>query len=227
MTTDATTLLIQVRDELRDTREPFLVSDTQICRALTQAQNELARSALCFPSTRNLSYTVLANTEWVDIDPTLIRPRAIYVRGVSQTVEPITVAELQERLQTNEYGQTILPDWRTATGTFPQFVVTDIELLTWRLVPIPTIEVVLDVLGWVYPDPIELGGESPLPAHHADGLVHGASATLLAAPDIELFDPRKVEYHQMMWMDYLSKMRSDTKAHTRPSQPLRQRKGYW
>ena len=227
MTIEADTLLIQVRDELRDTREPFLVSDTQIYRALTAAQNTLARTALCFTSAGELSYTVAANKGWVDVAPEIIRPRHIQVRGTDHIVEPTISTEINDLLVSSDYGRLTTLNWRVETDTVPRFAVTDMAFNRWRLVPIPTTEITLDVEAWVYAPPIEAGGDSPLAAQTSEGLVHGAITLLLMMPDVDMYDGNKSEYHNMQWLTYLSLMQSDTKSHTRPSRLTRQRKGYW
>lgn len=227
MTIEAETLLIQVRDELRDTREPFLVSDSQIYRALTQAQNELARDALCFTQTRGLSYAVAADQAWVEVDESIIRPRSITLGVTGEQVEPVTVMELESVLAMPDYGVMTRPDWRTLTDRTPRYAVTDLENQAWRMVPIPTESVTLNVTAWYYPDPLESGGESPLSFHDSEALVHGAVMALLMLPDSELYDAKKAEHHQIMWVSCLSRIRADTKRHVRPSRYLQQQRGYW
>lgn len=137
-------LVAQLRLDLEDPELPGAGDDSdslwlnsELLHYIDEAQRRFAVETLCLPDSTNFETTVQAGTKWVDKEPSIIRIIQGWLTGANRPVRPISRIEIERGYPTDDYGEQIVGQWRTVTGR-PEFVVTDMDAVQNRLVPIPT-----------------------------------------------------------------------------------------
>jgi len=137
-------LIAQLRLDLEDPELPgsgddsdSLWLDAELLHYIDQAQRVFAMKTECLPDSRNYTSTIDDGTTWVDKDPSIVRIREGYLTTARRTITPVTKVDIDRGYMIDDYGIGTRSDWRVATGV-PEYVVTDLDAESDRLVPIPT-----------------------------------------------------------------------------------------
>lgn len=154
-------LVAQLRLDLEDPALPgtgatpesdSLWRDSELLHYISEAQKQFAIATECLPDSTNFTSSVKADSPWIERDPLIISIRSGYLRTAGRDIYPATRIDLERGYATDDYGVGIVSNWRSQTGV-PKLVVTDLDAVQNRLVPIPTES---DTIEWtVYRLPLE------------------------------------------------------------------------
>jgi hypothetical protein len=142
--------------------EDFLWSDEDVFSYMYEAQREFVRRTHILrkthpftPAITSISYTAPVGTPvnsdgFITFNPSIIRPlrvRATDASGNSYPVEILTAENLDAgyHSEDTDYGRIFTGDWPSRSGTRACFLVTDLQEDQWRLVPIPTLNLTLEL----------------------------------------------------------------------------------
>ena len=204
-------LISQARIKIDDLIEPYLVPDSDIVTALSNAQYDFALHTLCvYSATTTLN--LLASNAWVTRPTDIIFCRTI-VRSNGKQIRPATSAELDYGAWSDIVGGTAIrqPAWRALVGD-PRFVVTDLDTNKWRLVPIPIADEAVEVEMYTIPQPITLTHNPEIPEQYQSDLVIGAAVELYGSQNIEIYNPQVAAKWLEKWQRALdtARMQLDT-----------------
>ena len=150
-------LLAQLRLDLEDPELPgsgddsdSLWLDSELLHYLNEAQRRFAVQTLCLPDSTNYTSSVSDGTTWVDKDASIIRIIEGWLSTAQKKITPVNRVDIERGYETDDYGTRLSSAWRTATGT-PEFVVTDLDAIQNRLVPIATASDTIEWLVYRYP----------------------------------------------------------------------------
>lgn len=137
-------LVAQLRLDLEDPELPgagddsdSLWLDRELFHYINEAQRRFAVETMCLPDSTSFRSPATAGGKWIAKDPGIIRLIKGYLLTAKREVTPVSQIEIARGYPTDDYGTQIVGQWREATGR-PEFVVTDLDAVNNRLVPIPT-----------------------------------------------------------------------------------------
>lgn len=238
MPIDVTYLVETLREDLVDPELPggsgagsdedSLWSNTEFLRYLNEAQEEFCRRVDALPDASRFSSVVTADDPWVKVDERITKIRKGRLDTLKTNLIPITLKEIEEGVNANDYGSfTINTNWEERTGT-PQYVITDLEHGKGRLVPIPTAD---DVISWsVYRMPkVSLvdGGVLEIENKHRMGLLLYAKYKAYSKHDTETRQESKAEAFETKWDDFIGRADHETKKKRRRAQSMPIGGGYF
>ena len=173
------------REEIRDTKKPYLVSDTLAKRYANQAESQVARrSRLIVDSTTDgvaiVGYT--ANDPIVQIDPRIISIRRARLRSGSNPLLKRKVRDMDCELR----------GWDSSSNTSTPFViVVDYESNVLRLYPTPSADGELMMTVTVEPL-VEMESISDTPTiapRNHDGMINWMKFRAYSNNDLDLYSP--------------------------------------
>jgi hypothetical protein len=146
------------RSETSDKVEPFLWDDSDLFRYLNTALSRLARADYFYDTRTWKDLTVSANDALLEPENDVRRIIRI-TRARLQSPAPsrplfaMTVSEYEEGVYFEDYGLRPMASsgWEDTVG-IPRVILTDYDSHGLRLVPIPSVDVVVDL--WAYRMPL-------------------------------------------------------------------------
>ena len=151
-------LLAQLRLDLDDPELPgsgddsdSLWLDAELLHYIDEAQRRFAVDTECLPDSVTYSDTITDGDKWITKEANIIRIREGWLSTTQRPIKPVSKIDIDRGYITDDYGTQLTGQWRTATGT-PEFLITDIDAASNRLVPESNID---DTIEWsVYRLPI-------------------------------------------------------------------------
>lgn len=169
-----------------------LWSNTELFHYIDQAQREFARDTLCLVDASNFNaVTVTQDDAWVDIDPSIVEFKRIYLGSTGDRVEHLSLIDFEKGdMWHSDYGMNKLnSNWMQTSGT-PSIAITDMDIDKLRLYPIPTQADTLNMI--VYREPLEeiedASTDLEIPDRFRRALVWGAAVYAYGRDDVETFN---------------------------------------
>lgn len=135
---DVEEMVAMFRRDMDDKTEPYLWEEEELLELFEEAQDDFTEEVDLL--TEELALTFVANTPLVDYPRYVTRIRAMSAPS-GKDVNIVTSDEFLQGSLTDDYGlqvRSVNSQWRTATGSEPKAVITDIETNKLRAYPIPT-----------------------------------------------------------------------------------------
>lgn len=216
-----------IRDTLRDTVEPYLVSDDTLAASLDEIQRRFTEHTLCLTNASDYTLDVVEGTVWYDLDPRIIKVRRAYLVGAMRDVLPTTSEDVQRLTFVQDYGQAG-NDWRRRVGV-PELMITDLEQGKVRLTPTPQADDTMELEVYLYPAPVaDVDSPLSIPDRWRTALVPGVVAELYLKQDSELYDPKAAERFMQIWEMRLREALSAIERNTRgPGNVKMSKRGVW
>jgi len=213
-----------IRQRLDDRVEPYMVSDDAILHEINRVRREFAAELLPLSTTQSLFYS--ANNPLVLAPENLIKVRDLWASNLNK-VQITTLVELLPLL-TDDYGLQIAANWMALTG-MPRYAITDFQTGYFRLVPTPIEAGTLTLLGYVYPEDLELSdADDEFLPRWQDHFHESVLATLFHSHDYELENPQMAQQWAAKWQETLFKARSEIERNTRGPGTVRfNSRGVW
>ncbi len=191
-------LVAEIKLRIDDEIAPRIFKDADILLALNDAQNEFALRTLCLFDGGS-QVAVKAQSPWVDLPEGTCWITAAWLSSEA-VLRLVTQHELEfGYFELNGVETTMRQsDWRMAEGT-PTFLVTDLGLLSVRLVPRPLLGDSLFIERYRLPVTLVLAGTPEIPVLYHRDLIIGALAYLYDIPDTETYDKNAAVLKQNMW----------------------------
>ena len=159
MTADDLAVLFRLAVDDTDADDP-LWSDTELNSYMDAAQKEFARRTDYFSDASTAAIVQIpfvADDIFLPLDPRVIKIRSAKLITNKTKIFPVTYADMDNRVSNPsdynspfQFGSII--DWESSEGT-PRYIITDIEINTIRISPIPVVADTLDLM--VYRLPLE------------------------------------------------------------------------
>lgn len=174
------------REEIRDAKKPYLVSDPMAIRFANRSEVDAARRArLLVDSDRDdiCKPDVIAGEPVVDIDSRIISLRRVRLNSVSTRLAKRTVRQMDDEF----------PGWdKSATRSTPFIIVTDYGTNQLYLYPTPKSNDVL--LMTVTREPLRKMADwkdlPEIPERAHDGIVSGMKYLAYTTDDTDLYDEK-------------------------------------
>lgn len=185
-------LIVDCRDELDDSVEPYLWDDDYLTARLNDAVNEAAiRARLLVESTRSdiCQIALVAGQAEYTLHPSIVVIRRASLASDRSTPLCRTTTSVLDGCSST---------WRTETGT-PEYVVRDGQTRSITVVPTPAADDVLHLTVWRLPteeEVMEDDSDEPVidPMYH-DKLFHWAVFRALTKRDVEQQSTRDADRH--------------------------------
>ena len=180
-----TEAIADIRDTLRDQKQPYFFSDERIRSALNRAQDEACRRARLLVDSRTpdvCEVDIAAGEAVVELHESVIFVRRARLAGAGVPLVPRVARTMDEQC----------PGWEDTLPGQPTVFVPDWETGMLRLWPAPATDGTLLLTVIRTPLDYELlkldTSTFILPRRYLRGVLDGALAELYAVPDVDIFN---------------------------------------
>ena len=209
---NSTEALALLREEVFDTKTPYLLSDATLYAYLDDAQKMFCRLTHGIEDTRTAELTrlpIVAGTDWYDISPLILKIAKAARVDTGKPLDLVT-AEKAEK-QGRRFGATI-------TGV-PQAIVTGMSKNAVRVWPLPTEDTDVELTVFRLPlVTITADGdqEFEVDEQHHQHLLLWAKYRYFDNHDLEIFDPRRSADYETRFRAYCAKAKNEQERYRRP-----------
>lgn len=203
-----------------DLREPYFIPDEEYLDYLNRRGRELAERVLPLYDGRNYTLKLVAGEAWVYHDSEIIKIRNAYsTANPRDELKPVQANAVESAMGGSmDYGVPVSKAWRTATGT-PYLLITDIDLESYRVVPIPVVNDTVQLEVFVYPETLTATSQSgSLPDTAASALHLGVLSDVMSKQDAEeIYSPADAAKYLGLWERELLRLSSQYERDRRAS----------